>query len=115
MHKRSAMHCRRYGALSVVLSAAFAIAASHGAAAQGAAPPPPPPVQGVPDEQNGPPPPEQNAPPPPVQNGPAEPGASTAVTHSGVNLRNGPGTSYTVLTLIPAGSSVEVSDCKSGW
>jgi uncharacterized protein YgiM (DUF1202 family) len=106
MHKRLAMRCKRYAGLSAILSAAFVTAALHGAAAQGAAPPPPPPGQGAPPEQN---------PPPPEQNAPPAPGASSAVTHSSVNLRNGPGTSYTVVTLIPAGSSVEVSGCKSGW
>jgi uncharacterized protein YgiM (DUF1202 family) len=30
-------------------------------------------------------------------------------------LRNGPGTTYTVVTLIPAGSPVEVSGCQQGW
>ncbi len=109
MHKKSAMHCKRFRALSAVLSAAFVMAVLHGAAAQGGAPPPPPPGQGAPPEQNAPP------PPPPGQNAPPAPGASTAVTHSSVNLRNGPGTSYTIVTLIPAGSSVEVNDCKSGW
>jgi hypothetical protein len=104
------MHCKQFRASAVMLSAAFVTVALHGAAAQGAAPPPPP-AQGAPPAQNAPPPPasEQNGPPP------AEPGASTAVTHSSVNLRNGPGTSYTIVTLIPAGSSVDVSDCKSGW
>ncbi len=37
------------------------------------------------------------------------------MTGSNVNLRQGPGTTYTVITLIPAGSPVEVSGCKSGW
>ncbi|HUI98188.1 MAG TPA: SH3 domain-containing protein [Xanthobacteraceae bacterium] len=37
------------------------------------------------------------------------------MTHSNVNLRNGPGTSFTVVTLIPAGASVEVHECKNGW
>lgn len=109
MHNRSAMRCKRFRASALVLSAAFVTVALHGAAAQGAAPPPPPPAA-----QGGPPEPEQNG-PPPEQHAPPGPGASTAVTHSSVNLRNGPGTSYTVVTLIPAGSSVEVNDCKSGW
>ena len=52
-------------------------------------------------------------PPPPAASAPAAP--SSAVTHSNVNLRNGPGTSFTVVTLIPAGSSVEVNECKNGW
>jgi hypothetical protein len=37
------------------------------------------------------------------------------VTHRNVNLRGGPGTNYALLRLIPAGSSVEVKECKSGW
>ncbi len=95
------MQFGRFRASSVLLAAAFAGVALQGAAAQDAAPPPP-----------APPPPAQAA--PPGQQAPA-PARSTAVTHSRVNLRNGPGTSYTVVTLIPAGSSVEVSGCKSGW
>ena len=37
------------------------------------------------------------------------------MTHSNVNLRNGPGTTYAIVTLIPAGSSVDVNDCKNSW
>jgi hypothetical protein len=32
-----------------------------------------------------------------------------------VNLRNGPGTMYNIMTQIPAGSRVEVSGCRAGW
>jgi hypothetical protein len=34
---------------------------------------------------------------------------------STVNLRQGPGTSYTVVTKIPAGASIEVSGCSGQW
>jgi hypothetical protein len=79
-----------------------------------AAPPPPPPSASAPP----PPPAQASAPPdgpPPPESGPQERGAAHAVTHTNVNLRNGPGTTYTVVTLIPAGSSVAVNGCKSGW
>lgn len=32
-----------------------------------------------------------------------------------VNLRNGPGTTYAIVTVIPGGSQVEVSGCRAGW
>ena len=32
-----------------------------------------------------------------------------------VNLRQGPGTNYTVITTIPAGAPVEVSNCQGQW
>jgi SH3-like domain-containing protein len=38
-----------------------------------------------------------------------------AVVGTNVNLRQGPGTSYTVITLIPAGTPVNVSGCNAGW
>jgi hypothetical protein len=37
------------------------------------------------------------------------------MTGTNVNLRQGPGTSYTVITLIPAGAPVNVSGCNAGW
>ena len=61
-------------------------------------PPPPPGVAGAPPLPPG----AAGAPPP-------------AITGSNVNLRPGPGTTYTVITLIPAGSPVGVSGCQSGW
>lgn len=69
-----------------------------------AAPPPPGPPPGAapPPDAAGPPPPGAGAPPP-------------AVVGTNVNLRQGPGTTYTVITLIPAGSPVNVSGCKGGW
>ncbi|MFZ2069137.1 MAG: SH3 domain-containing protein, partial [Xanthobacteraceae bacterium] len=54
-------------------------------------------------------------PPPPPDSGPAASGGTHAITHANVNLRNGPGTTFTIVTLIPAGSPVEVNGCKSGW
>jgi hypothetical protein len=64
-------------------------------------------------EQPGPPPPgpEQSAPPPP--GGPSQ--APPAFVNTTVNLRQGPGTTYTVVGKIPAGSSVEVGDCSGQW
>ena len=32
-----------------------------------------------------------------------------------VNLRQGPGTSYAIVTTIPAGAPVAVSGCSGGW
>jgi hypothetical protein len=74
---------------------------AQSAFAQDAAPPPPG-AAAPPPEAGAPPPPGAGAPPP-------------AVTGSNVNLRQGPGTSYTVVTLIPAGSPVDVTGCKGGW
>jgi hypothetical protein len=68
------------------------------ASAQDALPPPPPP----PGAPVAPPPGAATAPPP-------------AVVGTNVNLRQGPGTNYTVITLIPAGTPVNVSGCNGGW
>jgi len=68
------------------------------ASAQDALPPPPPP----PGAPAAPPPEAAGAPPP-------------AVVGTNVNLRQGPGTNYTVVTLIPAGTPVNVSGCNAGW
>ncbi|MCC6736431.1 MAG: SH3 domain-containing protein [Bauldia sp.] len=39
-----------------------------------------------------------------------------AVTTGDVNMRNGPGTTYTVITVVPRGSPVSVDNCfTSGW
>lgn len=60
-------------------------------------------------------------PPPPPPGAPAVPppgaagGPPPAVTGTNVNLRQGPGTTYTVITLIPAGAPVRVSGCNAGW
>jgi Bacterial SH3 domain len=64
--------------------------------------PPGPPPPGGP--QGGPPPGgPQGGPPPP------------AAVNTAVNLRQGPGTNYTVITTIPAGAPVEVSGCSGAW
>jgi hypothetical protein len=68
-------------------------------------PPQPPPPGAAP-------PPDAAAPPPPPGTAGGPP---PAVTGSNVNLRQGPGTTYSVITLIPAGSPVDVSGCKGGW
>jgi hypothetical protein len=72
------------------------------AIAQGA----PPPDPGMPP----PPPPGAGAPPP------GAPGAPPpAIVGSKVNLRQGPGTNYSVIMTIPPGAPVEVSGCNAGW
>ena len=75
---------------------------AQSAFAQDPADAPPPGAAAPPPEAGAPPPPGAGAPPP-------------AVIGSNVNLRQGPGTSYTVVTLIPAGSPVNVTGCKGGW
>ena len=138
------MRFRHFSALSMLVSGVFVTIALHGAAAQAPPPPasgqpvptaspanPPPPSQAAPPPPptaTAPPPPTAAAPPPPPpqaaappdgppppQSGPPGHAAAHAVTHTNVNLRNGPGTTFTVVTLIPAGSSVEVNGCRSGW
>jgi hypothetical protein len=59
-------------------------------------------------------------PPPPPPGAPVAPqgaagGPPPAVVGTNVNLRQGPGTNYTVITLIPAGTPVNVSGCNAGW
>jgi hypothetical protein len=56
------------------------------------------------------PPPDASAPPPPGAGAPPP-----AIIGSNVNLRQGPGTTYPVITLLPAGSPVNVGGCKGGW
>ena len=41
----------------------------------------------------------------------AAPGAVT----SNVNLRQGPGTTYTVIATIPSGTNVDIGDCSGQW
>ena len=57
---------------------------------------------------------QDNPPPPPGPAG-ATGAPPPAVIGTNVNLRQGPGTSYTVITLIPAGAPVNVSGCNAGW
>jgi len=46
-----------------------------------------------------------------AQGAAAAPGLAT----TNVNLRQGPGTTYTVITTIPGGSNVDVSGCSGAW
>jgi len=41
--------------------------------------------------------------------------AAPAIVESGLNLRSGPGTEYAVITTLPAGTTVNASDCAGGW
>jgi Bacterial SH3 domain len=41
--------------------------------------------------------------------------ASTARVYSNTNLREGPGTNFGVVTLVPGGSFVEVTGCAAEW
>lgn len=41
--------------------------------------------------------------------------AAPGITIADVNLRNGPGTNFQSLGVIPSGTPVEVSRCDSGW
>jgi uncharacterized protein YraI len=41
--------------------------------------------------------------------------AAPAFVLSNVNLRSGPATTNSVVVLIPAGATVEATDCKDGW
>jgi hypothetical protein len=79
------------------------------AAAQFAPPPDQPPPDQPPPPQGGP---GQPAPgPAPGQAGAAPP----AVVSTNVNLRQGPGTTYTIVGKIPAGAPVEVDNCDGQW
>jgi hypothetical protein len=85
-------------------TATLILLAAHPVAAQPGAPPPP----------------DQSAPPPlpdaPLPSGQAQPSAlPPAVVTTNVNLRQGPGTTYTAITTIPAGAPVEVGDCIGQW
>jgi hypothetical protein len=83
-------------------AAVFLLLAGQLAVAQSGPPPPPDqpgPAQAAPD-QPGPPP---GGPPPP------------GVVNTTVNLRQGPGTNYTVIIKIPAGAPVDVSGCSGQW
>ncbi|HLH89360.1 MAG TPA: SH3 domain-containing protein [Xanthobacteraceae bacterium] len=117
------MRLTQLAALSFLVSVGAVIIPLERAIAQPAPSPAEPaaPTQPAPPTEPSPPPPPQAAPPPPTnQAGPppasqAAPSPAVAVTHSNVNLRNGPGTTFAVVTLIPAGSSVDVNDCKDEW
>jgi hypothetical protein len=47
--------------------------------------------------------------------GAAQPAGPPAVVGTNVNLRQGPGTTYTIITTIPAGAPIEVSGCQGQW
>jgi Bacterial SH3 domain len=91
----------KIGACSALLSSALVALSAHNAMAQGAPPP----------DAGAPPPGSAGAPPPPGAAGAPPP----AVVNTTVNLRQGPGTTYTVISKIPGGSPVDVSGCTSGW
>ncbi|MFZ0527991.1 MAG: SH3 domain-containing protein, partial [Xanthobacteraceae bacterium] len=42
-------------------------------------------------------------------------GPPPAAVNTNVNLRQGPGTNYPIVTTIPAGAPVNVSGCNAGW
>jgi hypothetical protein len=88
-------------------AAAFLALAGQPAAAQ-SGPDQPGPAQAVPGQPGPPPGPPPGGPPP---GGPPPP----AVVNTTVNLRQGPGTTYTVMTKIPAGAPVDVSGCQGQW
>jgi len=115
------MRVTTFAALSLLLSAAGSAIALEHANAQDTPPPPtqdasPPAPPATPPSaaQGATPPAPQNA-PSPAAIAPAPAAPSSAVTHSNVNLRGGPGTNYALVKLIRAGSSVEVKECKHGW
>ncbi len=114
---------------SAAVAAAFIVLAAQVAGAQ-PAPAPQPPAQPGPEQSTPPPPPpDQPGPPPPAaaQSGPEQPGPPPpgappqaggpppAVVNTNVNLRQGPGTNYNIVTTIPAGAPVNVSGCSAGW
>src|SRR5215469_7422712 len=61
------------------------------------------------------PPPPSEANPPPASAAPPQAGVASGAVNANVNLRRGPGTNYTVITLIPAGAGVGIGDCNGGW
>jgi len=93
---------QRWTSLGAAVAAAVALAGPP-AAAQ----PAPPPSDAA---QPGPPP-GSAQPGPPPQAGAPPPG----IVNTNVNLRQGPGTNYTVITTLPAGSRVVVSGCSGQW
>jgi Bacterial SH3 domain len=105
------------GAVAIVLQYARAQVAPP-LTAQDAPPPPAPetaPPPPSPPAARGTPPPAPQGTPAPAAAASAPAAPSSAVTHSNVNLRGGPGTNYALVRLIRAGSPVEVKECKHGW
>jgi SH3-like domain-containing protein len=82
----------KIGAYWIIVPGALVALSMHNAMAQGAPPP-------------------DTAVPPPGAAGSAPP----AFVNTTVNLRNGPGTTYTIVTKIPAGAPVAVAGCQAGW
>jgi hypothetical protein len=52
---------------------------------------------------------------PPGPPGPPPGGGPPGYVATNVNLRQGPGTNYTVITTIPAGAPVNVGGCSGQW
>jgi Bacterial SH3 domain len=66
--------------------------------------------------QPAPPPPSEPTPPPAAAPAaPPQADLASGTVNANVNLRRGPGTNYTVITLIPAGAGVAVGECNGGW
>jgi hypothetical protein len=97
------MGCNRlpvkWARIAAGAAALFALAVQP--AATQPAPPPPGPGQ-------------TDAPPAPPP-GPGQASAPPAVVNTNVNLRQGPGTNYTVITTLPAGTPVDVGNCGGQW
>lgn len=41
--------------------------------------------------------------------------AATAYTTTNINVRSGPGTSYSAVDVLPAGARVEIDSCRGSW
>ena len=108
------MRATTYAALSLLLSVGAVVAPLAHASAQDT---PPPAAQGAtpPAPEAAPPPAAEGTTPQAPQAAPAPAAPPSAVTHRNVNLRGGPGTNYALIRLIPAGSAVDVKECKNGW
>jgi hypothetical protein len=52
--------------------------------------------------------------PGPAPSGPAQ-SSPPAVANTNVNLRQGPGTTYTIIATIPAGAPVQIGNCEGQW
>jgi Bacterial SH3 domain len=96
------MKSGKVAACAAALTFALLALSAEYAAAQSADPGAPagaaPPNAGPPGDAN----PPAGAPPP-------------AVAGTNVNLRQGPGTTYTVITTVPAGAPLQVAGCSGQW
>jgi Bacterial SH3 domain len=103
------MKSANVAACSAALSFALLALSAQYAAAQQPADSGPPPDATAP----------ANAPPPanpgPPGGGPPAAAGPPAVTNTTVNLRQGPGTTYTIVTKIPAGAPLDVAGCSGQW